>query len=171
MVVISQYCKDYIDMPKQTILATFNTIIRHLDDFILTHYLNESNPDVLMAKLNKHFDPTMSVTESNNLFKLFHLRKPIWELDKLLDKAHDLYGCIVAKGVNVSQYIYYSAIVGIIPPVYTHVRATYKATVWQHTAAGTAPIFDPNVLIMDLHCEFANYRATHNNKGFNKAAT
>ena len=168
-VILSHYQLDSgSDVPADITHATFNSIIGHIDDTVLAHYLNESKPDALMAKLQERFDPQTTVTDSNDLYKLFHLRRPIYELDKLLDKAHDLYGRIVTKGLDILQYIYYSAINGIISPAYHHVRATYKSTIRQRTMEGVLPVFDPNVLMVELHCKFANYRATHA-PGFKKS--
>jgi hypothetical protein len=54
--------------PGQTVrLACFSAIMGLIDNKIMIHYRNESDPIVLIAKLSEHFDPQTTVHESNNL--------------------------------------------------------------------------------------------------------
>jgi hypothetical protein len=82
-----------------------------------------------MDKLKELFDPKTTVSDANEIFQLFHLHCPVYEMDKLLDDATNLVSKLLAKGVNIPDHIFYSAIVGIIPPAYAHTRAAYEAGV------------------------------------------
>lgn len=104
--------------PNEVQSTCLNAITGKMDDTILVHYLDVTDAFELMTKLNERFDPKTTVTDANELYQLFHLRRPIYELDKLLDDATDLYARIKLKKMNVSDDVFYSAIMGIIPPAY-----------------------------------------------------
>lgn len=155
--------------PNEVQSACLNAITGKMDDTILVHYLNVTDAFELMTKLNERFNPKTTVTDANELYQLFHLRRPIYELDKLLDDASDLYARITAKNMNVSDDVFYSAIMGIILPAYHHVRTTYESTVRATTPAGQTPVFKPDALVIELQKEFQNYRATHSRPNFTPA--
>ncbi|KAF5337515.1 hypothetical protein D9758_016986 [Tetrapyrgos nigripes] len=96
------------------------------DDKIMIHYIEESDAIELIKKLKQRFDPSSTVQESNKLWKLFNLRKPVWEFDKLLDEAQDLWASIKKRDIDVSDQVFYSALVGIIPPHY-HFKSDKKS--------------------------------------------
>ncbi|KAF5340147.1 hypothetical protein D9758_016860 [Tetrapyrgos nigripes] len=150
-------------------LACFNAITGKIDDKIMIHYIEESDAIELIEKLKQRFDPSSTVQESNELWKLFNLRKPVWEFDKLLDKAQDLWASIKKRDIDVSDQVFYSALVGIIPPHYHFVRSSYEATVdaaaatWDATTAaeGEKPVYKAVDLIGRLKKEFTNYRLSN----------
>ncbi|THU90233.1 hypothetical protein K435DRAFT_841555 [Dendrothele bispora CBS 962.96] len=141
--------------------ACLHEITGKIDNKILVHYLNETDALELLDKLAKRFDPTTTVHESNDLWKLFTLRKPVWEFDKLLDEATDMWATIKARDDDVPDKIFYSALVGIIPPQYHHVRTAYEATVKANLDDGKSPVYVPEALIDELRNEFNSYRAIH----------
>ncbi|KAF5374382.1 hypothetical protein D9758_004567 [Tetrapyrgos nigripes] len=150
-------------------LACFNAITGKIDDKIMIHYTEESDAIELIEKLKQRFDPSSTVQESNELWKLFNLRKPVWEFDKLLDEAQDLWASIKKRDIDVSDQVFYSALVGIIPPHYHFVRSSYEATVdaaaatWDATTAaeGEKPVYRAVDLIARLKKEFTNYRLSN----------
>ena len=148
-------------VPNEVTRAVFNVMTGHIGDTVMANYMNENMPHVLMEKLRERFDPKTTVADANEIFQLFHLRRPVHEMDKLLDDAQNLYSRIVAKGVVVPSHIFYSAIVGIIPPHYAHIRASYEATVRATTPAGIPFSYRPMPLITELRREFSNWRLTH----------
>ena len=82
-----------------------------------------------MDHLKDRFDPSTSVTDANELYQLFQLCYPVWELNILLDNASNFWRRITEKKMNVPDSIFYSAVMGMIPPAYQHVCTTYKSTV------------------------------------------
>ncbi|KAF5346006.1 hypothetical protein D9758_013845 [Tetrapyrgos nigripes] len=150
-------------------LACFNAITGKIDDKIMIHYIEESDAIELIKKLKQRFDPSSTVQESNELWKLFNLCKPVWEFDKLLDEAQDLWASIKKRDIDVSDQVFYSALVGIIPPHYHFVRSSYEATVdaaaatWDATTAaeGEKPVYRAVDLIAQLKKEFTNYRLSN----------
>ncbi|KAF5332957.1 hypothetical protein D9758_016428 [Tetrapyrgos nigripes] len=150
-------------------LACFNAITGKIDDKIMIHYIEESDAIELIKKLKQRFDPSSTVQESNELWKLFNLCKPVWEFDKLLDEAQDLWASIKKRDIDVLDQVFYSALVGIIPPHYHFVRSSYKATVdaaaatWDATTAaeGEKPVYIAVDLIARLKKEFTNYRLSN----------
>ncbi|KAF5329906.1 hypothetical protein D9758_018258 [Tetrapyrgos nigripes] len=150
-------------------LACFNAITGKIDDKIMIHYIEELDAIELINKLKQCFDPSSTVQESNELWKLFNLRKPVWEFDKLLDEAQDLWASIKKRDIDVSDQVFYSALVGIIPPHYHFVRSSYEATVdaaaatWDATTAaeGEKPVYRAVDLIARLKKEFTNYRLSN----------
>ncbi|KAF5343860.1 hypothetical protein D9758_015894 [Tetrapyrgos nigripes] len=150
-------------------LACFNAITGKIDDKIMIHYTEESDAIELIEKLKQRFDPSSTVQESNELWKLFNLRKPVWEFDKLLDEAQDLWASIKKRDIDVSDQVFYSALVGIIPPHYHFVCSSYEATVdaaaatWDATTAaeGEKPVYRAVDLIARLKKEFTNYRLSN----------
>ena len=141
--------------------ACLNVITGKIDDKIMIHYLDERDGIELINKLKARFDPQTTVHDSNELWRLFNLRRPVWEFDKLLDEATDLFASIKAKDIDASQQVFYSALVGIIPPQYHHVRTAYEASVKAATKSGEAAIFVPETLVDELRNEFNSYRAIH----------
>ncbi|KAF5362721.1 hypothetical protein D9758_011699 [Tetrapyrgos nigripes] len=150
-------------------LACFNPITGKIDDKIMIHYIEESDAIELIKKLKQRFDPSSTVQESNELWKLFNLHKTVWEFDKLLDEAQDLWASIKKRDIDVSDQVFYSALVGIIPPHYHFVRSSYEATVdaaaatWDATTAaeGEKPVYTAVDLIAWLKKEFTNYRLSN----------
>ncbi|KAF5329913.1 hypothetical protein D9758_018250 [Tetrapyrgos nigripes] len=124
-------------------LACFNAITGKIDDKIMIHYIEELDAIELINKL-----------------------KQFWEFDKLLDEAQDLWASIKKRDIDVSDQVFYSALVGIIPPHYHFVRSSYEATVdaaaatWDATTAaeGEKPVYRAVDLIARLKKEFTNYR-------------
>ena len=153
--------RDNRTVPNEVTRAVFNVMTGHIGDTVMANYMNENMPHVLMEKLRERFYPKTTVADANEIFQLFHLRRPVHEMDKLLDDAQNLYSRIVAKGVVVPSHIFYSAIVGIIPPHYAHVRSSYKATVRTTTPTGIPFSYRPMPLIAELRREFSNWRLTH----------
>ncbi|KAF5345909.1 hypothetical protein D9758_011402 [Tetrapyrgos nigripes] len=151
-------------------LACFNAITGKIDDKIMIHYIEESDAIELIKKLKQRFDPSSTVQESNELWKLFNLCKPVWEFDKLLDEAQDLWASIKKRDIDVSDQVFYSALVGIIPPHYHFVRSSYEATVdaaaatWDATTAaeGEKPVYTAVDLIARLKKEFTKPPADAN---------
>jgi hypothetical protein len=134
--------------PPQSINTTLlNVLTGRIDDNILVHYLNVNDPKELLTKLKDHFDPKTSVTDANEVYQLFQLHCPIYNLDKLLDDATDLFARICMKELDVSQYVFYAAVMGIIPPAYQHVCQTYESAVHHNTAPGDKPDYHPETLI------------------------
>ncbi|KAF5334108.1 hypothetical protein D9758_016083 [Tetrapyrgos nigripes] len=169
-VIRHQHFKSSRLHPGNTVkLACFNAITGKIDDKIMIHYIEESDAIELIKKLKQRFDPSSTVQESNELWKLFNLRKPVWEFDKLLDKAQDLWASIKKRDIDVSDQVFYSALVGIIPPHYHFVRSSYEATVdaaaatWDATTAaeGEKPVYTAVDLIARLKKEFTNYRLSN----------
>ena len=78
-------------------------------------------------------------------------------MDKLLDDAQNLVGKIQAKGSEIPDHIFYSAIVGIIPPHYAATCAAYEAGVRAQTPHGVKIVYKPLALINELCREFNNY--------------
>ena len=103
-----------------------------------------------MDQLKLRFDPSTTVTDANELYQLFHLRRHIWELDKLLDDASALWRRILERKLDVSRTVYYFALMGIIPPQYERMHTTYETTVCAATAEGKTPVYDPGALIVEL---------------------
>ncbi|KAF5341332.1 hypothetical protein D9758_016166 [Tetrapyrgos nigripes] len=149
-----------------------------------------TNPNYVMplSDINKAFDSLTVLTGSENwkmwyfhvnsalqfksltkLWKLFNLRKPVWEFDKLLNEAQDLWASIKKRDIDVSDQVFYSALVGIIPPHYHFVCSSYEATVdaaaatWDATTAaeGEKPVYRAVDLIAQLKKEFTNYRLSN----------
>jgi hypothetical protein len=141
--------------------AILHEIIGKMDDKILVHYLNENDALELLQKLALRFDPITTVHESNNLWKLFNLRRPVWEFDKLLDEATDLWAIIKTRDDTTPDNIFYKALVGILPPPYHHVRTSYEGTVKGRCAEGQTPVYEAEALIGELRNEFSSYRAIH----------
>ncbi|KAF5368440.1 hypothetical protein D9758_002403 [Tetrapyrgos nigripes] len=117
-------------------LACFNAITGKIDDKIMIHYIEESDVIELIKKLKQCFDPSSTVQESNELWKLFNLCKPVWEFDKLLDEAQDLS---------------YEATVDAA-------AATWDATT---AAEGEKPVYTAVDLIARLKKEFTNYHLSN----------
>ncbi|KAI0086833.1 hypothetical protein BDY19DRAFT_894298 [Irpex rosettiformis] len=140
-------------VPSEVTSAVFNIMIGHISDSVMVNYLNE--------KLHERFNPETTMSDMNEIFQLFHLHRPIFEMDKLLDDAQNLYSKLIAKGIDVPSHIFYSAIVGIIPPAYAHTRASYEAGVRATTSVGEKYNYKPTALINELRCEFNNWRLTH----------
>ncbi|KAF5366397.1 hypothetical protein D9758_009751 [Tetrapyrgos nigripes] len=169
-VIRHQHFKSSRLHPGNTVkLACFNAITGKIDDKIMIHYIEESDAIELIEKLKQRFDPSSTVQESNELWKLFNLHKPVWEFDKLLNKAQDLWASIKKRDIDVSDQVFYSALVGIIPPHYHFVRSSYEATVdaaattWDATTApeGEKPVYTAVNLIARLKKEFTNYRLSN----------
>ncbi|KAF5328459.1 hypothetical protein D9758_018921 [Tetrapyrgos nigripes] len=169
-VIRHQHFKSSRLHPGNTVkLACFNAITGKIDDKIMIHYIEESDVIELIEKLKQRFDPSSTVQEPNELWKLFNLRKPVWEFDKLLDEAQDLWASIKKRGIDVSDQVFYSALVGIIPLHYHFVRSSYEATVdaaattWDATTApeGEKPVYTAVDLIARLKKEFTNYRLSN----------
>jgi hypothetical protein len=116
-------------VPPEIQCAVFNIMAGHILDAVMANYFNESLPHELMDKLKECFNPKTTVLDANKIFQLFHLRCRIYKMDKLLDDATNLVSKLLAKGVNISDHIFYSAIVSIISPAYAHIWAAYKAGV------------------------------------------
>lgn len=57
-------------------------------------------------------------------------------MDKLLDNAQNIVSKLLAKGIDIPNHIFYSAIVGIIPPAYAHTRIAYESSVRSTTPMG-----------------------------------
>ncbi|KAI0699983.1 hypothetical protein BC835DRAFT_1412341 [Cytidiella melzeri] len=114
-------------VPREVTGAVFNVMTGQIGDSVVAKYLNELQLHILMEKLREHFDPKTTVSDANKIFQLFHLRRPVYEMEKLLDDALNLVGKLAVKGIDIPLYIFYSAIVGIIPPPYNTTRANYKA--------------------------------------------
>ena len=95
-------------VPNEVTRAVFNVMTCHIGDTVMANYMNENMPHVRMEKLRERFDPKTTVADANEIFQLFHLRRPVHEMDKLLDDAQNLYSRIVAKGVVVPSHIFYS---------------------------------------------------------------
>ena len=141
-------------VPAEVADAVFNVISGHIADAVMANYLNESRPDRLMDKLRERFDPKTSVSDANEIFQLFHLRRPIFEMDKLLDDTTNIVNRLLAKGIDVPDHIFYSAIIGIIPLAYGHTRASYKTGVHAITNTGQKPVYKSHALIAELRREF-----------------
>ena len=147
-------------IPQGTQQIVFHKIASCISDQHMVHYTDVTTIGGLMDGLAKRFDPQTSTTEANNVHALFQLRKPVYQLDKLLDEAEQLHSRIIAQKISFPKQVYYYAIVGIIPPAYYHVRTAYEARTT--AAAGDKKAeFDPDALILELRNEFTNYRATH----------
>ena len=134
---------------------------------VMVHYITTTTVQDLMDGLGKRFDPQTTTTEANDIHALFQLRRPVWEFDKLLDDVERFHDRIITKGQNFPDDVYYSALIGMIPPQYRHVQSAYEnrqrqAAKSASTATQTvAPSFIPSDLILELRNEFTNYRATH----------
>jgi hypothetical protein len=132
-------------------------VVQRVGDYLLPT-VTQAGPSVrhVYESLAARFDPQTTTTEANEMQKLFALRRPIWEFDKLLDDAELLYSRIMAKGVTFPDSIYYSALTSIVPPQYSFVRANYESECRTKT-----PVVDPkpHELIHLLRTEFFNYRA------------
>jgi hypothetical protein len=122
----------------------------HILDAVMANYFNESLPHELMDKLKERFDPKTTVSDANKIFQLFHLCRLIYKMDKLLNDATNLVSKLLAKGVNIPNHIFYPAIIGIIPPVYAHTRAAYKAGVQADKARNAKIEYKPLTLITKL---------------------
>ncbi|THU81133.1 hypothetical protein K435DRAFT_873653 [Dendrothele bispora CBS 962.96] len=72
-----------------------------------------------------------------------------------------MWAAIKARDDDVPNKIFYSALVGIIPPQYHHVRTAYEATVKANLDDGKSPVYVPEALIDELRNEFNSYRAIH----------
>jgi hypothetical protein len=148
-------------IPQEISRAVFNVMAGHIADSVMANYLNKSRPEELMRKLKEHFDPKTTISDANEIFQLFHLRCPIYEMDKLLDDAVNIVSKLAAKGIELPDVVIYSAIIGIIPPAYNSTHMTYKQVVRANTAAGTTFEPKPDTLIAELRREFNNWRLTH----------
>lgn len=91
-------------------------------------------------------------------------------MDKLLDNASKLVGCLLTKGIDISNHMFYFAIIGIIPLAYAATCASYEAGVRATIAPGTRPVYKLNALITELRREFNNWCLAHpkttESKGF-----
>ncbi|KAI0336920.1 hypothetical protein BDW22DRAFT_1340843, partial [Trametopsis cervina] len=148
-------------VPGEITRSVFNVITGHIADNVMANYMTEKVPHVLMSKLRERFDPKTTVSDANEIFSLFHLRRPIFEMDKLLDDATNIVSRLLAKGIDIPDHIFYSAIIGIIPPAYAQTRASYEAGVRSITPRGQQIVFKPHALIAELRREFNNWRLTH----------
>ena len=153
--------KETNPLPDNVQHVLFHTVTSRIDNDVMVHYLNVANVGELIDGLSNRFDPQTSTTEANEVHALFHLQKPVHQMDKLLDEAERLHARIIAKNISFSPEVYYHAIVGIVPPQYYHVRSAYEARVTAQAKEGEVVKFDPNVLILELRNEFTNWRATH----------
>ncbi|KAF5337521.1 hypothetical protein D9758_016995 [Tetrapyrgos nigripes] len=133
-------------------LACFNTITGKIDDKIMIHYIEESDAIEFIEKLKQRFNPSSTVQESNELWKLFNLCKPVWEFDKLLDEAQDLWASIKKRDIDVSDQVFYSAC-----------NCGCGCTTWDATTApeGEKPVYTAVDLIVRLKKEFTNYRLSN----------
>jgi hypothetical protein len=148
-------------IPQEISHAVFNVMAGHIADSVMANYLNESRPEELIRKLKERFDPKTTISDANEIFQLFHLCRPIYEMDKLLDDAVNIVSKLAAKGIELPDIVIYSAIIGIIPPVYNSTRMAYEQVVCANTAAGATFEPKPDALIAELRCEFNNWRLTH----------
>ncbi|KAK1233241.1 hypothetical protein PQX77_003607, partial [Marasmius sp. AFHP31] len=98
-------------VPTEVTRAVFNVVSGHIVDSVMVNYLNEHKPHKLMELLTERFDPKTTVSDANEVYQLFQLRRPIYEMDKLLDDAQNLAGKIIAGGTELPDHIFYSAIV------------------------------------------------------------
>ena len=147
--------------PRKVTRGVFNVMTAHIADSVMANYLNESKPHVLMDKLKERFDPKTTMNDANDIFQLFHLRRHVWKMDKLLDDAQNIVSRLAAKGTPLADNVFYSAIVGIIPPAYAHTRAAYEAGVRASTSLSGPVEYKPHALIAELRREFNNYRLTY----------
>ena len=115
----------------------------------------------LVENLQKCFDPQTSVTDANKVFLLFYLQCSVYKLDKLLNNAKNYYMCIEVKKIDFSKQVFYHAVVGIIPPTYTHICVSYETAIQAKMVAGTMPKFVLSNLIIKLHNKFMNYYVIH----------
>jgi hypothetical protein len=161
------------ESPQSINTTLLNALTGRIDNNILVHYLNVNEPEERLTKLKDRFNPKTSVTDANEVYQLFQLRCPIYDLDKLIDGATDLFAHICMKELDISQYVFSAAVMGIIPPAYQHVCQTYESAVRHNTAPGDKPDYHPKTLIQELCREFQNYCATHTRKpgDFPKAKT
>ncbi|KAK1220205.1 hypothetical protein PQX77_017025, partial [Marasmius sp. AFHP31] len=148
-------------VPTEVTRAVFNVVSGHIVDSVMVNYLNEHKPHKLMELLTECFDPKTTVSDANEVYQLFQLRRPIYEIDKLLDDAQNLAGKIIAGGTELPDHIFYSAIVGMIPPAYNSTRSNYEAAVRATTKSGEKVVYKPLALIAELRREFNNWRITH----------
>jgi hypothetical protein len=148
-------------IPQEISRVVFNVMAGHIADSVMANYLNESRPEELMRKLKERFNPKTTISNANEIFQLFHLRRPIYEIDKLLDDAINIVLKLAAKDIDLSDVVVYSAIIGIIPPAYTSTCMAYEQVVRANTAAGAIFEPKPNALITELRREFNNWRLTH----------
>jgi hypothetical protein len=144
-------------IPQEISRAVFNVMAGHIADSVMANYLNKSRPEELMCKLKERFDPKTTISDANEIFQLFHLRRPIYEMDKLLDDAVNIVSKLAAKGIELPDVVIYSAIIGIIPPAYNSTRMAYEQVVRANTAAGATFEPKPNTLIAELRREFNNW--------------
>ena len=131
-------------------MILFHQIVLHVDDDIMSHYMTLTSVKALIMGLSKRFDPQTTTTEVNDVHLLFQLRRPIWELDKLLDDAEQYHSRIIAKGISFPDQVFYYAIVGIIPPAYYHMRTAYETSKKARAAEGTKVDFVSSELILEL---------------------
>jgi hypothetical protein len=148
-------------IPQEISRAVFNVMAGHIADSVMANYLNESRPEELMCKLKERFDPKTTISDVNEIFQLFHLQRPIYEMDKLLDDAINIVSKLAAKGIELSDVIIYSAIIGIIPLAYNSTRMAYEQVVRANTTAGATFEPKPDALIAELRRKFNNWRLTH----------
>jgi hypothetical protein len=144
-------------IPQEISRAVFNVMAGHIVDSVMANYLNESRPEELMRKLKERFDPKTTISDANEIFQLFHLRRPIYEMDKLLDDAVNIVSKLAAKGIQLPDIVVYSAIIGTIPPAYNSTRMAYEQVVRANTTAGAKFEPKPNALIAKLRREFNNW--------------
>ena len=123
----------------------------------MANYLNKLQLHLLMDKLKERFDSKSTVSDANEIFQLFHLRCPIFEMNKLLDNATNIVSQLLSKEIDVLNHIFYSAIVSIIPLVYGHTRVSYGAGIHATTPAGHKPVYKLHAPITELHQEFNSY--------------
>jgi hypothetical protein len=148
-------------IPQEISHAVFNVMAGHIADSVMANYLNESRPEELMRKLKERFNPKTTISDANEIFQLFHLCRPIYEMDKLLDDAVNIVSKLAAKGIELPDVVIYSAIIGIIPPAYNSTRMAYEQVVRANTTPGATFEPKPDALIAELRREFNNWRLTH----------
>jgi hypothetical protein len=151
--------------------AVFNVMAGHIADSVMANYLNESRPEELMRKLKERLDPKTTISDANEIFQLFHLHRPIYEMDKLLDDAVNIVSKLAAKGIELPDVVIYSAIIGIIPPAYNSTCMAYKQVVRANTAAGATFEPKPDALIAELRHKFNNWRLTHRKTNKSKGSS
>ena len=123
---------------------------------ILLNYKNETSLASLMRGLAERFDPQTTMTESNDIGKLFSLRRPVKEFNSLLDDLEQTHSRILARHDDFPDYIYYAAIVGSLPPYYKQAQLSYEASHPDPESRKTPE------LISLLRYKFADYKAQKN---------
>ncbi|KAF5342989.1 hypothetical protein D9758_013668 [Tetrapyrgos nigripes] len=144
-------------------LACFNAITGKIDDKIMIHYIEESDAIELIEKLKQRFDPSSTVQESNELWKLFNLRKPVWEFDKLLDEAQDLWASIKKRDIDVSDqwglFLHTITLFAVLTKQLWMQLQLHGMPLLQ--LKGRNPVYRAVDLIARLKKEFTNYRLSN----------